>query len=751
MFGYKMAALLLSCLLGASASIAAQPTDRERIGLVLSGGGARGLAHAGVIRALEEMRIPIDAVAGTSMGALVGGLYATGLSSADLHQVVTTMDWELAFEDAVDRGDLPPRRKADDYDFPSDLTFSLKEGELSIPLGLIQGQQVRQIIKELMQDVSHLRDFDQLPIPFRAVATDIETGEAYVFSSGDVVTAMRASMSLPGLLAPVSHDGKLLVDGGVANNIPVDVARTMGVDRVIVVDIGTPLLKQDEISSILSVADQMVGFLTRRNSELQLQTLNDSDVLITPELEGMGMLDFDQHAEIYQRGYAAGNEAVGVLEHWQLAPDAWQQHIAARSLPERAEERIAFIQVRNDSRVSDEMVRVRLEQPLGEPLDRDLLNDNIASIYALDYWEIIDFEVVQDERGTGLFVDARAKTWGADKLKFGLNLITDLDGSSDFNLGTSYLRKGVNEKGGEVYGRAQVGDTLLFSGEFYQPLDLRSRYFVVPYAAFTDTQVYSLGPEYDADEVVGAWRVKRFEAELAVGANIFTSSQVRLGLNAAYGKSKVDVAFVDDLPEDEFQEGSLFVSYRYDTLDNAFFPTRGNFLYADYEAQRRSLGSDDDFERWLAIGQSAFSFGNEQRNTVILTAKTGQSIDAPNLPHNYYQLGGLFNVSGVAQNFFSGRQMAFLMAQYQRKLSSNSVIPINMPVYVGASLEGGQLWQKRSEVDLGDLVVGGSIYLGIDSPIGPLYLAYGRTEQNLEAVYLSLGWPFLSNHNRLGR
>ncbi|MEP4484062.1 MAG: patatin-like phospholipase family protein [Halioglobus sp.] len=750
MFRYTL--LLLITLSTFSIAAAELKTgERETIGLVLAGGGARGIAHVGVIRALEEMQVPIDAVAGTSMGALVGGLYASGMSADDLYQVVTTMDWDLAFEDAVDRGELPPRRKSDDYDFPSDLNFAFKDGKLSIPLGLIQGQQVRQIIKELMLDVVHVRDFDQLPIPFRAVAADIESGDAYVFSQGDVVTAMRASMSLPGLLAPVEHDGRLLVDGGVANNIPVDVARAMGVDRLIVVDIGTPLLKRDEINSVVSVAEQMVGFLTRKNSVAQLETLGDSDVLITPDLQGMGMLAFDEDIAIYQRGYDAAISDRSQIAALSLPKQQWEEHMASRMIPQRIVAPIEFIAIKNDSGVSDEMIRVQLEQPLGEPLDRGLLNDNIASIYALDHWEIIDYQVTTDERGTGLLVDARAKSWGGDKLKFGLGLITDLDGSSDFNLGASYLRKGVNERGGEVYSRAQVGDTVIFSGQFYQPLDLRSRYFVVPYASYTDNQVYTLGPEYDADDVVGAWRVKRLEAELAIGANVFSSTQLRLGTNVARGEYEVDIAVSNDLTEDDFREGSVFASARYDTLDRAFFPTQGNFLYVDYEAQRTGLGSDASFERWMAIGQSAFSFGGEKRNTVIFTARTGQSIDAPNTPQNYFQLGGLFNVSGVAQNFFSGRQMAFVMGQYQRKLTANSVIPINLPVYAGFSVEGGRLWQDRSDVDLGDLTAGGSVYLGIDSPIGPMYLAYGRTEDDLNALYLSLGWPFLSNLNRLGR
>lgn len=746
MFSRAVRAVFMLVLAMAPGALA----EQEKIGLVLAGGGARGIAHAGVIRALEEMRVPIHAVAGTSMGALVGGLYAAGMNADDLEVVITEMDWEAAFQDRVERGELPPRRKSDDYDYPSQFKLAFKDGTVSIPLGIVQGQQVQQIIKGLMEDVLQIRDFDQLPIPYRAVATDIETGAAYVFGAGDVVTAMRSSMSLPGLLDPVEHDGRLLVDGGMAMNIPVEVAQQMGVDRLIVVDIGTPLKSRDEITSVVGVADQVLGFLTRKNSEESLRAMAPSDLLIHPELHGLGMLDFDQGAAIYQAGYAAAQGLREPLAALALTPEQWAAYQHSKQLPASDEPAIEFIAVDNNAPISDEIIRVRLRQPLGEPLDREQLLADMAEIYALDYWEIIDYRVIERDGQTGLLLKADGKSWGPDKLKFGLSMVTDLDGTSEFNLGSSYLFKGVNELGGELYGRAQFGDTLLLSGEFYQPLDVHSRFFIVPYIGLEDKEVLTLGPEYSVDETLGSWRVRELRGEFTAGAHIFTGSQLRLGLFRTTGEYRVDLS-TQDLIEDDFEEGGVLASYRYDNLDSAFFPTRGAFLYAEYEAVREAFGADTDFERWQAVGQAAFSFGEQQRNTLIFTARTGQTIGATNEPQNYYQLGGLFNLSGFSQNFFSGRQMLFAMAQYQRKLSENTVIPVDMPVYVGASLEGGQLWSDRSDVDTSDLIAGGSIYLGVDSPIGPLYLAYGRSEDNYDAIYLALGWPFLGNQARFGR
>lgn len=746
------AAIGLTFMLPSLAPLAyGQNDERPTVGLVLAGGGARGIAHIGVMKALEEMHIPVDAIAGTSMGALVGGLYATGISAEDLEAVVKHIDWESALSDSIPRDEQPIRRKADDYDYPIKVNLAFKDGNISFPLGLIQGQQVRLLIKELMIDTDHIHDFDQLPIPYRAVATDIETGNAYIFDSGDIVTAMRASMSIPGLLAPVEHDGLLLVDGGVANNVPVNVARQMGVDRLIVIDIGTPLMSRDQITSVVSIADQMLGFLTRKNSLEQLETLTDQDFLIRPELAATGMLDFEGEDIIIAAGYQAAMAQREALSELQIDDAPWRAHIAKRYLPEPRTPMVDYIVISNNSSIADDIIRHRISQTMGAPLDRDRLRHDIAEIYALDYFEIIDFEVVQDGEKSGILISATEKTWGADDLKLGLNLITDLDGVSEFNIGASYRLKGLNRLGAEFYGRAQLGDTILLSGEIYQPLGLGSKYFLAPRLAYYDREVLTLGPEFELEEAFGSWRVRDLQLELNAGINLAKSTEIRLGLFRTLGESEVSIASNDLLPEGSYDKAGVLSSIRYDSMDEIFFPRQGSFAYAEYEWNSVDLGADEDYERWQALAQTAFSFGTSDANTLILTAKTAQTIDGINEPQNYYQMGGLFNLSGLGQNVYSGRQMAFLMAQYQRRLSKNSVVGLDMPVYAGFSIEGGQLWSEQSEVDLGDLRGAGSIYLGLDSPIGPVYIAYGRTESNQSALYLSLGWPFLGQNTRIGR
>ncbi|RLQ21639.1 hypothetical protein DWB85_11535 [Seongchinamella sediminis] len=748
MFSARSAVLCLAIALLSSMPVRAD----EEVVLVLAGGGARGIAHVGAIAALEELQVPVKAIAGTSMGALVGGLYAQGMDARQLREVVETMAWDEAFEDSVDRDSLPQRRKEDDYDYPASLSLALNEGGLSIPLGIVQGQQVRQMIKDLSLNSDHIDDFDRLPTPYRAVATDIETGDAYVFSGGDIVTAMRASMSLPGLLAPVEHDGRLLVDGGLAMNIPVKVGRDLGGERLVVIDIGTPLRDRSEINNLLDVGDQMINFLTRKNSIEQLGLLTDRDLLINPDLSGIGMLDFELSSEIYQRGYDATMAMQDALRPLALGSEAWARYLANRNMATPGEPVIDRIDIFDDSHLRSDVIRVQLSQQVGQRLDRQQLRADIENIYALDHWQIIDYDVVSaGSDGNVLEIHATAKTWGDNDLKFGLNLVTSLDGSSEINIGASYLWKGITDLGGELYARGQVGDLMILETEFYQPLEVRGRYFIAPYLGYRDHDTTTLGPEYGSGDPVGIWRVRRLASQLDAGWNVFKNSQLRLGLFRNVGEYRSDVEIGGDLPEDRFHEGGIAASLRYDRLDNPYFPTRGGFMYAEYQLLRDELGADANFERWQAIAQGAFSFGANHRNTLIFTGRTGQSLDAPNTPANYFQLGGLFNLSGLPQNQLSGRQMAFAMAQYQRRLSGTSVLPFDAPAYLGVSIEGGEVWSRRPDVNAGDFMTGGSIYLALDSPLGPLYLAYGRSEDSQDALYLSLGWPFLNNQFRMGR
>ena len=471
---------LLSCLFLCLLPLLAQSAEAPppKIGLVLSGGAARGLAHIGVLKALEEQGIRIDAIAGTSMGAVIGGLYASGYKIDELEKLALNIDWRQALSDAPPREDVPFRRKQDDRDFLVKQKLSFRDdGSLGLPLGVIQGQNLALLLESKLAHASDTRDFDKLPIPFRAVATDIASGEKVVFRKGHLPQVIRASMSIPAVFAPVELDGRLLVDGGMTDNIPLDVARDMGVDIAIVVDIGTPLRSRKQLNTVVDVLNQSITLMTRRNSEVQLAALHKDDVLIQPALSSFGVTDFGRAQEMIDAGYRATRILDARLARLRPA-HALDAELTAARQPSQRTPIISAIKVENDSKVSDEVIRYYIRQRIGEPLDLGRLETDMGTLYGLDFFEQVQYRVAHKGQDNTLVISARGKRSGTDYLRLGLNLSDDMRGDSAFNIGASYRMNGINSLGAEWLTRVQIGDQQELYSEFYQPLDAGSRYFI---------------------------------------------------------------------------------------------------------------------------------------------------------------------------------------------------------------------------------------------------------------------------------
>lgn len=565
---------LLFCLLLTLTSLTALAAEqaRPKIGLVLSGGAARGIAHIGVLKALEEQGVRIDAIAGTSMGAVVGGLYASGYSVAELEKLATTLDWQQALSDAPPRKDVPFRRKQDDRDFLVKQKLSFRDdGSLGLPLGVIQGQNLALLLESKLAHTADIRDFDKLPIPFRAVATDIASGEKVVFRRGHLPRVIRASMSIPAVFAPVELDGRLLVDGGMTDNIPLDVVREMGVDLAIVVDIGTPLRNRKQLATVVDVLNQSITLMTRRNSEEQLASLRREDILVQPPLASFGVTDFGRAQDMIDAGYRATIALTPRLAGLRQ-PEADSNLAMARS-PRQRTPLITAIKVENDSKVSDDVIRYYIRQPIGEPLELDRLQTDMGTLYGLDYFDQVQYRVVHKGDDNTLVINARGRRGGTDYLRLGLNLSDDLRGDSAFNLGASYRVNGINRLGAEWLTRAQIGDQQELYTEFYQPLDVGSRYFIAPYLDFGSQNVEAT---LDNDPVA-EYRLERYGFGLNVGRQIGTYGEVRLGVGKAWGEADVRIGD-QDLPKVSFNEGFYELKYSFDTFDNVYFPTAARTL-----------------------------------------------------------------------------------------------------------------------------------------------------------------------------
>ncbi len=428
-------------------------SGHPRVCLVLSGGGARGMAHIGVLKVLEELRIPIDCIAGTSMGAVVGGLYASGMSVREIDSAMRSVDWQDAFQDAPQRRELAFRRKQDDRNFLVRLPLGLKHGKLLLPKGLLQGEKLQETLRRLTLPYGAGVDFDQLPTPYRAVATDLVTGSVVLLARGDLSVAMRASISTPGLFAPVEYDGRLLVDGGVAENLPIDAARAMHPDVLIVSDVSFPLLPLAELDSALSISNQMLAIMVRKDADRQRATLGPADVLIEPQIGSLSSSDFAAAASTIDRGEAAAREALEKLMPLRADEATYAAYRARRAGHQAPPPVIRFVRVDPPSKPYEETILAEMQPLIGLPLDAEQVAARITELYGLGNFETLDYRVVEQgsgaDRQSGLEVRARRKSWGPTYLRFGLNLLDDFQGNGRYNAAARFLRREINQLGAE--------------------------------------------------------------------------------------------------------------------------------------------------------------------------------------------------------------------------------------------------------------------------------------------------------------
>jgi NTE family protein len=715
---------LLSCL-----GAVALADERPKIGLVLSGGGARGAAHVGVIKRLEEQRVPIDYIAGTSMGAIVGGLYAAGTSSAELEEKFGSIDWLQALGDSIPREDRPFRRKRDDDSYLVREKVGFNDGAITFRSGLVVGQNIELLLRNWVQAAHGKETFDDLAIPFRAVTTDLANGSAYVIGAGDLARAMRASMSIPAFFAPVEIDGRILVDGGIANNLPINVVRDMGADIVIAVDLSTPLRTEDQLKSLFAVSDQLTNFLTRGNTEKQLATLTERDVLIIPELGALSSVQFDRSVEAIAIGYAAASESTAEVAPLAIADSAYAAYTGARE-PAPEPPVIEFVKLNNRSRVSDDVLMARLQSAIGVPLGEESLT-GLAAIYGLDLFQRVQYEVVSEDGKTGLLVDVEERSWGPNYLQFGLELSGDLNGSNELNIAAAYTRTAINRLGGEWRTGLAVGEEPRLFTELYQPLDVNSRFFVQPLADISKRNVSI----FDGSDVLAQYRVTDVTFEFSGGRNLGNWGELRAGYRRGFGDSRVAIG--ESQPKNEFDRGETYFRLTTDKLDNLGFPQRGFATRLEVALSRDEFGADDEFEQ---VEFGAVYAQKVREGSFLYSASYATTLDNDAPIQDLYRFGGFQRLSGFTEDELSGQHRGLLKLGYLRPLGKSDLVLV--PVYIGASLEWGNVWNDTSEIDFDNMLAAGSIYLGADTFFGPLFLAYGHAEGGRDAVYLLLGQPF---------
>ncbi len=725
--------LVISIILCVTAT--GEGASRPRIGLVLSGGGARGIAHIGVLKILEEMRIPIDVIAGTSMGSIVGGLYASGLSSGELETLVTSVEWNKIFRDKPPLEEQPFRRKQDTQQYQIDFELGFKEGNFVLPRGFVQGQGLNYILNMMLIHKATVKDFDYLPIPFRAVAADIETGETVVLGKGSLAQALRASMSIPGVFAPVEVDGKMLVDGGIANNLPMDVARQMGADVLICVDVGTPLRPRDRLRSAGSITAQVMTILIQRNVAAQLATLRPGDILIRPELGDAGTTNFTKASEILKIGEDATGTMRSQLASLVCSDDEYAAYLHRREKGPKKMPVINDVKIVNNSGLSDAVLAAQVKTKPGDELDKKRLYEDLSRLYNLGTFERVDMQLEEDNGETELTLTPVDKQWGQTNIRFGFSIDDNFRGANSYSISAIVNQMEMNSLGAEWRNELQIGDRVRINSEFYQPLDASTRYFIAPQVKYQERNVSNFNSDGDT---VMQYRVKMLLAGFYAGRQFGDWGELRAGLWRGYGRYGVNIGD-PSLGSGNFHRGGVYAAFRYNTIDNFNYPQQGAYGNIIWEANLRGLGSDISRNSLILSGAKVMTWGN---HTLVPEFKVQTTLSGGGLMQDSFGLGGFLNLSGYTEDELAGQHTALGSLLYLRKISHRGLGSLNMELFCGGSLEAGNVWARREDISLSTMMLAGSVFIGADSFLGPAYLGYGQAEGGHGMFYFTIGQKF---------
>lgn len=729
-----MALFLCTAPVTAAETVPTVGTDepRPRIGLVLGGGGAKGAAHVGVLSVLEELRIPIDCIVGTSMGALVGGTFASGMDAQELEHAVRSISWQEAIARSGLRAKLPMRRKIAGNTYSNSLEFGVRDGGLVAPSGLISTQNVDLTIQYLVARSRGIDDFDRLPIPFRAVATDMQTGEIAVLSQGDLALAMRASMAVPGAFAPVTIDGRILGDGGLTRNVPVDIARQTCADVVIAVAVPNPAPTAEQLRSPLTLMSRTLDVLINANERQQLETLGPGDVKIVIDMGDIGSASFDRVPDAIPVGRAAALAQRTELTRYSLPEAEFTAWRSATSRTGREPMTLAQVNIVGAERANPEFVRTTLGIEAGDTVDNRRIGDRATAVFALSDFERVAYTLSGTNEQPELNLLLTEKSWGPNILRFDLGFHIGTDANTAFMIGGDYLRTWINPQGGEVHGSWRFGRTTGLDVSLYQPLDAAHRWFVEPGA----TGQRSIEDIYIDGDSVARYRFSHAFGSIDAGRVFGNRMEVRVGLRS--GGQTVDREIGDpDLPEISGEGyGGLTMRYAYDSRDRNVLWQSGTLARIDYFRGVESLGAVEEYDRLEGVASAAVPFGG---NVMYLLASGGASFGTDLPIYDTFTLGGPVSLPGLNLGELRGTSYWNAKATYLQRVADISHV-FGQALYAGFSLSAADMSGRFDDVNAPPVYTGALLLSG-RTPLGALSLSLALTSDSEWQLMFGLGRP----------
>lgn len=721
-------------------------SGRPSVGLVLSGGGARGYAHLGVLKVLEDNRIPVDCVAATSMGAVVGGLYASGLSASNMRARLEHVNLADVAFDVTDRSDLPQSQREDERYYVDSFSLGFGRNGFQLPSGLVHGNRLQALLQEWTPNIGGSVSFDKLPVPFRAIAADLQTGQMVVLDRGSLPQAIRASMALPGLFSPVDVNGRTLVDGGIVSNLPIETARSMGADVVIAVDIGSPLRPLNALSSPADVFQQMVGILIRQNVARQREQLRATDVLIQPDLGRLTFTDFENAPQAIAAGEAAARAALPQLQRLALSPDQYAAWRAAHGKTAAQAVRITKVEINSRGVVPAKRIRAALHVKEGDVYDPAAVNKDLLALVNEDDFESVTQQMVEENGEHKLVITAQEKRWGPNFLLFGLGLSATSKEEGSFRLHLGYRRPWLTSSGLEARADATLGsDVLAFHGELRQPFANPWGAYIAPYVEIQrrHANVY----DESGDIRLTRYRLTTERAGVDIGFPISTLGDFRVGLAYAHGTAvpqyNLPIGSDDDdaqptqqllFPDIYGRQLSARAKLVIDQLDDPQFARRGYFT--ELRAERSLFAGTNSYTEVYGKGMVAMSYG---RHSVSATVEAGNNFGGTNVTNPLgFTLGGFQHLSAYAADQLAGNSMMYGNITYMNRIASFSASPIRR-LFVGVSLEAGNVWSVDDSFGSGTLKRSVTVFSALTTSFGPIYFGVAFAPGGRNNIYFQLG------------
>ena len=704
------------------------PKQRPKIGVALEGGGALGLAHIGVLQWFEEQHIPVDYIAGTSMGGLVGGFYATGVSPAEMKELIHNLDWDEVLRDRTPYEDLSLQRKQDQRAYPNSLVLGLRKG-LYLPAGLNAGHQIGLLIDRETLPYFGLPSFDALPVPFRCVATDLVSAQQFVFKDGSLAEALRATMSIPGAFTPV-HDGqRVYVDGGLVNNLPTDVVRQMGADIVIAVHLETQPPAANDIQTLLNVLEYSVRAVI---SASEVRGLAHADAVVSVPLGHFLMRDFTKNGPIMQAGYEAAKGKSKLLASFALDDTGWNEYVRERDSRKRTNTAVPqFIEVQGTSPPAQEDIRRFLKNFIGKPLQPEKINPALTQLTGGGRYDTLDYRVIERDGKQGLLIVVREKTFAPPTLQPAFEFDGSEAGDIEFTLATRLTLLDVAGFRSEWRTDFLFGTTYGISSELYRPFRAESKWFVAPHASASDTtfQIYA------KNDPLADYRFYRTDIGTDLGYGFSRFSEVRVGYEVGHLSTRLRLG-APEIPSVDGRIGAARMRYLMDHTDDPVIPRRGFRIESDFHWFDASPGATSEFP--VLDARTEFFQPVSRVASFFLSSEGGSTFGSRNTGVPQFFLGGASRLGAYGVNELFGNQYYLFRGGYLHEIASLPPF-VGKKVYAIGSYEAGKMYGAVNESKFPNDFAAGVL---AETALGPFFVGGSVGDSSHHKWFFQLGHVF---------